>query len=573
MPFNLINDPWIPVRRKDGTKEIIRPADIVRGMDNPIVAFDAPRADFNGALIQFMIGLSQTCLAPVFARSDEDDWYKIFNIAPSVEQLQHGFDKVAHCFNFDGEYPRFMQDESASTKIASTVFSLFIEAPGENTIKENKDHFVKRENVKGMSKEMAALALLTLQINAPSGGQGHRTSLRGGGPLTTIVIGDTLWETIWLNTLPHQVFNSKYLRNSICISEADKFPWMGQTKISTRNENGIEVQTTPNDVNPLVMYWGTPRRIHFLTENYQEGICSISQKETSCLITNYSTVNYGNNYKDKWKHPLSPYNGEEGTEQTSEHGQPGGVRYKHWLGFIQKKQKTDKKGITIIEKSPAHIVSYFLGERSHTIEDARKRSRHVKYDNNKIPFRVLAFGYDMDNMTARCWYEGIIPVIIIKKEVLEKFETRVEQCVKVAMDVSDYVRSVCRQVLRKRSGDVAVDSSLITALESNFWSMSERDFYETIKKMKQVLEKDELQQSEENQVKEEWLSQLKNCARDVFGIVAKTFPIENSDIKRISVAENQLEKLINGNALRNTLNLELKEKPVSDSSKNKKSTV
>ena len=52
---------WIPVLRADGTRDWVAPTEL--GAPD-IVAFDAPRADFNGALAQFAIGLLQT-VAPV----------------------------------------------------------------------------------------------------------------------------------------------------------------------------------------------------------------------------------------------------------------------------------------------------------------------------------------------------------------------------------------------------------------------------------------------------------------------------------------------------------------------------
>ena len=47
--MNLLTEPWLPVRKRDGTREWIGPS---RLSDPDIVAFDADRADFNGALAQ-----------------------------------------------------------------------------------------------------------------------------------------------------------------------------------------------------------------------------------------------------------------------------------------------------------------------------------------------------------------------------------------------------------------------------------------------------------------------------------------------------------------------------------------
>ena len=85
------------------------------------------------------------------------------------------------------------------------VSSLLMEMPGAQTLKDNADHFVKRGGASVLSRSGAAIALLTLQTSAPSGGAGHRTSLRGGGPATTLVIprrkdkSPTLWQILWAN--------------------------------------------------------------------------------------------------------------------------------------------------------------------------------------------------------------------------------------------------------------------------------------------------------------------------------------------------------------------------------------
>src|SRR5690554_2295072 len=81
--LNLIRDRWIPVRRKDGTVEKIRPAEVLDfGPDgeNPPVAVAAVRPDFNSALIQFLIGIFQTAVAP----KREGDWRKTWKNQPSV---------------------------------------------------------------------------------------------------------------------------------------------------------------------------------------------------------------------------------------------------------------------------------------------------------------------------------------------------------------------------------------------------------------------------------------------------------------------------------------------------------
>ena len=100
--------------------------------------------------------------------------------------LAERFAQVRDAFVLDGAGPRFMQDREELVGGVVPISGLLIDSPGANTIKNNVDLFVKRGRVTTLSRAAAAMSLFALQTFAPSGGAGHRTSLRGGGPLTTL---------------------------------------------------------------------------------------------------------------------------------------------------------------------------------------------------------------------------------------------------------------------------------------------------------------------------------------------------------------------------------------------------
>jgi CRISPR system Cascade subunit CasA len=204
--MNLIDDAWIPIRRKSGEEARIAPWGVtIRYGDDRIVALAAPRPDFNGALIQFLIGLLQTTCAP----DSPHTWREWLHNPPMPEELRTKFQPVAYAFELDSKDQRFMQDTQLKlegVKEATPIGALLIDVPGANTIQRNTDHFIKRSGVEKLCSSCTAAALFTLQTNAPSGGQGHRTGLRGGGPLTTLILGDVLWQTAWLNVLESTAF-------------------------------------------------------------------------------------------------------------------------------------------------------------------------------------------------------------------------------------------------------------------------------------------------------------------------------------------------------------------------------
>ena len=74
--MNLLLDPWLPFERTGGSLEYLP----VTSMVSPdVIGLALPRADFQGAAYQFLIGLLQTAFAP----SDIDQWMKYYENPPS----------------------------------------------------------------------------------------------------------------------------------------------------------------------------------------------------------------------------------------------------------------------------------------------------------------------------------------------------------------------------------------------------------------------------------------------------------------------------------------------------------
>ncbi len=347
--MNLIKEAWIPVRRRSGKVERISPCQI---SEKDIVSLAAPRPDFNGALIQFLIGLLQTTCAPEDARA----WRQWLREPPSQETLQSAFESVVHAFELDGDGARFMQDFTLEKEIQALdskeqekrvkrVDELLIDVPSGKTLLDNTDHFIKGGQVEWLCLPCSASALLALQMNAPSGGQGHRTSLRGGGPMTTLVLSDTFWSTCWFNTLEKDTFFAKF-GNQGKRGNSDRFPWLTHTRTS----EGGKI-TTPEDTHPDQIFWSMPRRIRMMFSNSENGnTCHLCGKISNRGISHYLTKNLGINYEGPWLHPLTPYFiGEEGSP-SSVKPQQDGIGYRHWLGLVQSSQVKNGR------KQPAKVL-------------------------------------------------------------------------------------------------------------------------------------------------------------------------------------------------------------------------
>ncbi|BCX89973.1 CRISPR system Cascade subunit CasA [Methylomarinovum tepidoasis] len=538
--MNLLDTPWIPVRRSDGSRTLIRPAEITDS-DKPAVALDSPRADFNGALAQFLIGLLQTCYAP----KDDGEWEDRLEQPPPVAALDQTFARYHTAFEADGAGPRFMQDfeklESLTTgkrkPACNDIGNLLIEAPGDNTLRNNADHFIKRGHVEALCPACAVTALFTLQLNAPGGGAGHRTSLRGGGPLTTLValdpegsgLPDTLWHHLWLNVLPEP--KTVRLTGNLKLTGPEHiFPWLAPTRTSEK-EQGV----TPEDAHPLQMYWAMPRRIRLDFGHTKEGDCDLCGRQDRLLLR-YFTLNYGINYAGAWRHPLTPYQERENAEPLPMHPQPGGITYRHWLGLIYEEPE-GKKRLT-----PAIVVREF--------------------QRKKLPeeqFRLWAFGYDMDKMKPRCWYEAILPLYLIPEEYRSDFSKRVIQIIQSAKEVSGMLQlaikkaslpdSLLEQARKNRALRKAVEHFEEWGRDS-FYQHTEADFYACLPRLI-----DGLLQGRDSEVLQDWHATLTRAALELFDEWTGSDEIAFADPARVALARDNLCKQLYGAKLAKILTL------------------
>ncbi len=178
MPLCLLTDPWLPVRRRSGTRDIVAPSGIAATEPDPVIALDWPRPDFRIAGLEFLTGLLALACPPRSTR----EWVRGYHAPPGADALTEAFAPLAHAFVLDGDGPRFMQERQDFTSGVNPAAALLIEAPGANTIKLNTDLLNKRGQVPALSRAAAAMALFTLQTYAPSGGAGNRVGLRGAAP-------------------------------------------------------------------------------------------------------------------------------------------------------------------------------------------------------------------------------------------------------------------------------------------------------------------------------------------------------------------------------------------------------
>jgi CRISPR system Cascade subunit CasA len=530
--MNLIDAPWIPVRRASGARTWVAPWHITDDIvHDPIVALDAARPDFNGALMQFLIGLVQTTTS----MDSQEAWEAAMDAPPNAEILKAQFDTVRSAFELDGEGPRFMQDLTISPEDATKnhIAALLIETPGVQAEERNADHFVKRGAAAHMCYDCAATALFALQANAPAGGQGNRTSLRGGGPLTTLVAYTRqsqsdhpaiLWRDVWLNIRPQREFLLD------CDSNRDAphstFPWLGS--IDTLQPGD---ETQPMQVHPAQMFWGMPRRIRLSFHDVSQGLCEICGRQVKQRLSGYIAKNYGTNYKGPWRHPLTPYyRQKEDDPALPMHPQPGGIGYRYWLGLVLGMAQ-DKKRI-----EPARVVQYFIQS------DRRKLGQ----------YRLWAFGYDMDNMKARCWYEATFPLYDLRTRRAQELVIGVASR---AIDAAEWVASCTRNAIKDAwfSAGAEVRGNL-SFVDATYWSRTEEGFYSILGDAVQ-LARDGREFDATAATREKWRKALIRASEQLFDENAASADIGIANPKRIAGAQKNLLKQLQSTKLQQLLAL------------------
>jgi CRISPR system Cascade subunit CasA len=421
LSLNLITDAWMPVRHKDGSRAVIAPWQVA---DESLAFPDWPRPDLNIACLELLVGLVFLADPP----SDSDDWRA--RQQPDPERLRERLAPFAPAFELMGDGPRFMQDlEPLECEVKlSTPDMLFIDSAGGQTLRNNADIMVRRRRYPGVEPPLAAIALYALQAHAPSGGKGNRTSMRGGGPMVTMIDpGLGLWQLVWAN-VPNGT-----------LASPDALPWIRSPRTSNNGE-----QVFPADAHPAEAFFSQPRRLRLIAEHGR--ITGVAQKP------------YGANYAG-WEHPLTPhYRVKAGSELLPRHSRPGSFGYRNWLGVTARQKTTDDTA------RRAKVVDLW-GQRTQAFAE------------------VIVAGWAMDNMKPRDFTFSRAPLINLPDELVERMEGMVVAAESIALALRGAIQPLfaegeAREAIREAFfiQTQAPFEARLTRLKSSTWEELARDW-------------------------------------------------------------------------------------------------
>lgn len=394
--LNLIEDAWIPVVCEDGVRRVIAPWQMA---ETGVLRPDWPRPDLNIACYEFLIGL-------VFMADPPKDVVEWDARKPDPARLKARLAPFAPAFNLLGDGPLFLQDLEVLEGDFGPVDMLFIDSSGANAAKNNADLMVHRGRYGELELPLAAMALYTFQAFAPAGGAGNRTSMRGGGPMVTLLDpGADLWSLIWVN-MPDGA-----------PAQMRDLPWMRATRVS---DTGLETLPPEGCVFGVEAFFGMPRRFRLVAETGR--VVGVVQKP------------WGTNYA-KWKHPLSPYYRlKPGEEWLPVHPRAGRFTYRNWLGVVARGAASELRELALV---------------------LRRRG---------TDYAVIVAGWSLDKMKPRDFIWSVQPYYMLDP----KAEFRLEEMVRAADAAGVALRGALEPVLAAGEAREAEREAFFVATENAF---------------------------------------------------------------------------------------------------------
>lgn len=505
--FNLLTDAVFPVVTTRGARRWVAFDGLRQEEGDFPVAFDWPRGDLNIAAFEFAIGV----VALAYQPEDHGDWMAIWCGQSDVD-LSERLSALAFAFNMAGDVegrgPRFLQDFDPIDGEANDIEALFIDTPGINGQKKNADLLTHRGRFPVLGVKAAAMALYALQQFAPPGGAGNRTSLRDGGPMTTLVwphrpepmSAAPLWRVLLCN-LPLSVPGAGYLEDE---AMARALPWLVPT-LTSEGKPPLEISQTDPRAHPLQAFFGMPRRIRLVMGG--EGICPMTG-ESGPLVTGFIQKPWGMNY-GAWTHPLTPYRQAKETElpytvkpKSSRFG------YRDWVGAVIGRKKAMPAAI------PAEPVLALVA-RAETL-------RRDGFSSG----RLLAAGWAMNNMEAGTFLQSLQPLHLAETEAKAHELSRLAIAFADAGDAAaSLLRSNLKLALFGDGAKTATDTGVFEEATDAFFERTEDAFHDALAQIVSDHPPD-------GQVgAKRWLAMIRRTALDLFDLHATALLAETADIK------------------------------------------
>ncbi len=518
MTFNLLTDSLFPVITRKGARRWLSFAELADDGDDAPVDFDWPRADFNMAAYEFAIGVATLALRP----TRERDWLRLWRAPPDPDVLGEKLAPLLHAFELDGNGPRFMQEFGGLEGDPTPIEALLIDTPGVNGQKKNADVLTHRSRYSALGLPAAAMALYALQQFAPAGGAGNRTSMRGGGPMTTLVVPGSppgerpaLWRIVLANLVARQ-------ENDFDHNDLPKIlPWLAPTLVSDKEHGERVVNEHDDDAHPLQCFFGMPRRI--VLQSGGSGPCPMTSIKAP-LLDGFVQKPWGVNY-GLWAHPLTPYRRQKEADPPYS-AKPKSARfgYRDWIS------------VTVGTKEE------LLAQPAATVRAARHGGRREQLRSAAAADASLrAGGWATNNMEAIAYLSAEQPLhLAASDDAQDALDRSAIALARAADEVASMLVAALRSALFSEGAKPATDRAVFEEARAAFYEATEDAFHNALDAMLA----DGATQIEERA--RDWLARVSRAAAAAFDACAPV-PIDDPErAHRIVAAYKRLRSALAG---------------------------
>ncbi|MBU0675193.1 MAG: type I-E CRISPR-associated protein Cse1/CasA [Proteobacteria bacterium] len=282
--MNLLVDDWIPVQKEGDFQHISLKRLLCRDEDWQI---SLPRDDMELAALQLIVCLVQV----VFMPDDEEGLLEAWEDPMNKDFYDKAIQPYLEWFDLLHEQYPFMQCAEVVPHPRgnnwSSLQKMFVGLPEQTSSSPSSNAFFNETNeITKVSLPEAAISLFQQATNGFSlGGATFSVGLKGSMPITTLVMGDSLRQSIWHNVLSHKFLK----KNAPQLLSADT-----QEPTWVIAPNAKHAQETTGNIGLLRgMFW-QPAKMKL----------EINQ---SNVVTGFHKIPGTCKVKGCWQHPHTPF--------------------------------------------------------------------------------------------------------------------------------------------------------------------------------------------------------------------------------------------------------------------------
>ena len=281
--MNLLKDKWIPIQYQ-GTFKHISLKELLTEDANCQISL--PRDDMELACLQLLVSLTQVLFIPEGKPQLRE------RIQQPITELKYidAIEGKVDWFELDHPEQPFMQVREVKAAELTDMAKLYAGLTGATS-----SAFVNEPDLASrLCGTCTTIGLFNQASNCPSFGGGFKASLRGGSPVTTLVMGRDLRQTLWLNVLSKESLTSV-------------MPWYEET--FNEKPNWVQLVKAKEQVEAhktgLVrgLFW-QPAHIELVKgEEVSECDCCGQQ---DVLYTGFKKEKFVYDFNGVWPHPHGP---------------------------------------------------------------------------------------------------------------------------------------------------------------------------------------------------------------------------------------------------------------------------